>query len=150
MNFMSFQGPTFTMQVPSNWFVTSSPKFQAMFVAPPGENGVRANLAVSLTPVKENVTLEEIVKAARVTQQKEYPEYQIISEGAVSINSLEGFERIYRWHNQSRGLHVIQRQFFCLVSQVLYTITATRENNEKSEMLDPIFKKMIESFRIGV
>ncbi len=149
MNFMSFQGPTFMMQVPTNWFVTSTPSFQAMFVAPPGENELRANLAVSLTLVKESVTLEKLTKAAKDTQQKEYSDYQVIREGASSEYTVKGFERLYKWHNLEKGMRVVQRQFFCLVGQTLYTITATREDREEAESLEQVFEKIIASFEVG-
>ena len=148
MNFMHFRGPSFTMQVPTNWFITSSPKFQAMFIAPPGPDNVRANLAVSITPVDKDVTVQAVADAAKQTQQKEYPEYSILDEiEMTSADGKKGLRRVYKWYNRDKNMHIVQQQVFYLVSQMLYTITATREEREGMEAIDDMFAQMIASFK---
>ncbi len=148
MNYMQFRGPSFTMQVPTNWFVTSSIKFQAMFVAPPAPQGQRANLAISITPLEKDAAIATVVDAALKTQQKEYPEYQVLQEGEIKEASGEvGFRRVYTWYNRERETRIRQHQVFFVTAQMLYTLTATRQDDDASQFFDEIFGHMVETFK---
>jgi hypothetical protein len=145
MNFMNFEGPTFTMEVPTNWFVTSSPQFQALFLAPPGEDTIRTNFAVSMRPVEADVTVKAVAETARANQEKEYPDYDVLKEVDFTEQGGVGFQRHYRWFNQQQDAEIIQAQTFFVVKQILYTLTATRSVDSD---IDDIFDHMAASFRI--
>ncbi len=147
MQNMKFQGPTFTLQVPTNWFVASTPKFQAMFVVPPGSEEIKANLAVTIIPLKEEVNMTEILNSSKFAQEKAYKGYEVISE-VTHQNGLEGFERKFKWFNPDGEVNIIQRQLFVLFNQVIYTITATREDKAETESIEPIFTEVMASFRL--
>lgn len=146
---MNFRGPSFTMQVPTNWFITSSPQFQAMFVAPPASDGLRANLAVAITPVSAEVTVQSVAEAARQNQQKEYAEYEMLAEGSFPTNEGPGFQRQYKWYNRERDVHIMQRQVFYVSGQMLYTLTATRQEIGDATEIDQILDQMLLSFKLG-
>lgn len=150
MAFMNFQGPTFTMQVPTDWFITSSPQFQAVFTPPKdGDTGVKANLIVSIRPVKKGVTAVAIAQAAKETQQKEYPEYEVVTETAVTDAPVSYFRRLYRWYNTERKVAIVQSQAYYVHENRLYTLTATQpvigaDGNE----VDKILGQMMDSFKL--
>ena len=148
MLFMNFRGPSFTMQVPSNWYITSSPQFQAMFVAPPSAAGQRANLAVAITPVKDDVTAQSVAEAAKQTQQKEYAEYQVLTEGDYPTSAGPGYQRQYKWYNRDRDAHIMQRQVFYVAGQMLHTVTATRQESGDASEFDQILDQMLASFKM--
>ncbi len=148
MDVMTFQGPGFHLNVPTNWVVFSNPQFQAMFVAPPSPAG-RANFGIALRPVSEGTELSQISTTARKMQEKDYPQFHVIHEGDYSTAGATGFERIYTWHNDQQDVDLHQRQVMFLTNGVLTTITATRENREDAATLDLIFGAMIESFEFN-
>lgn len=146
MDFMNFQGPGFTMEVPSNWLVTSTPQVQVVFIGP-NDQGAKPNLAITIRRVKEGTTLDQIVQSAKEKQQQNYPEYTVIQEGILNNTAGMGYHRVYRWYNQDVGLRVVQQQRFFLVNDALVTLTATREDKDVNEMFDAVFEHMFESFR---
>jgi hypothetical protein len=148
MDTMNFQGPTFTMLVPTQWLITSSPRFQAIFVAPPTADGVRANLAVAMTPVQDMVTLEAVVVDARKVQETEYPQFQVLAEGPITEKAGEGFRRTYRWVSSDQNLPLQQTQEFFLRGGMLYTLTATREDREAGKVFDEPLEQMLVSFSL--
>lgn len=148
MSFMNFQGPTFTMQVPTTWFVNSSPQFQAIFTAPKGE-GVQANLIVSIRPVKAEVTAVSVAQTARDTQTREYPQYEVLEETAVTDAPVPYFRRSYRWYNTERKTAILQSQAYYVHKNRLYTLTATQpaigvDSDETNKILD----QMMDSFKL--
>lgn len=136
------------MEVPTDWFVTATPQFQALFLAPPTPDAIRANLAVSMRPVKDDVTVASVAEAARANQEREYPQYEILTEVDFTDRGGVGFQRCYRWFNQSQNAEVLQVQTFFVVKQILYTLTATRSKSSVSPELDDLFDYMVTSFRI--
>jgi len=144
---MNFQGPGFQMDVPTDWVITSSPQFQAMFIAPSETDGLRANLMITMRPVKPEVTLEEVARLAKETQQKEYTEFEVVEEGELTVSGSKGYQRLYRWFNQEAGTQVLQRQVMLMGGRVLVTLTSTRPVNEQAAPFDKQFASMIDSFR---
>lgn len=147
MQTKTFEGPGFCLEIPTDWFITSSMQFQAMFIAPPGDQGERANLAVSMTPVQSDANLRSVIESARETQEKEYPQYQVLEEQD-SIDPEGTFRRRYQWYNPKNGVRVIQLQIFWITGQILFTITTTRTNVQGAEEFENIFDKIIDSFRL--
>jgi len=150
MQYMSFQGPNFTMEVPTNWLVSASPQFQAIFVKP-GDYSISPNLVISLRPVEVGVTYKAVAESAREAQAQQYPEYEVTAEVDYGAAGGTGMMRHYKWLNADSDELVMQAQAFFVVGQLLFTLTATRGNEpDKAEAieLDNTFKYMIETFRI--
>lgn len=150
MAMMDFQGPSFTMKVPTNWFITSTPQIQTMFVAPPTEDGLYANLSITLQPLTPEATLKAVVEQTLAVQEKEYADYQLLNQELVAENGLEKARLTYTWLNENHGKHVHQRQEMFLVGEVLYTLTATRSVAESDEVqrLDAMLRHMMETFAL--
>lgn len=139
-----FQGPNFHMQVPSDWFILATPAIQAMFLGPTHEN-LRANLAISIRQVEPNVAVEQVALAAKTTQQKEYPNYQVVSEGTLTISNQPAYERYYHWVNDNVPISQLQRMV--ISDQLLFTLTATHHRTHPTEVVDTL-EQMVNAFEL--
>lgn len=146
MSMMDFKGPGFHMQVPTDWFITSSPQVQVMFLAPPSQEKVRPNLMITLRPLEPDVDLQAVARLAKETQEKEYPQYKVIEEGMLEKEPI-GFARAYSWHQADRQVDVVQRQVMFIQGQVLFTLTATRPEMNQAEIVDSLLDHMIQTFK---
>jgi hypothetical protein len=146
MKTMNFEGPGFTLQVPTNWFLTSAPQIQAMFVAPP-RDGVRANFMVTLRPLEEQVTLEAVAKSSLKTQEKEYDKFELLEAGDYKKEKLKGHMRHYKWFSKEHNAGIVQRQVLFVRDRMLTTITATRTDFPGTEDIDKAFADMLASFK---
>ena len=149
-DFMTFEGPTFTMQIPTNWFISSSPRFQAAFVSPEKEEEeeIFPNMLVAIRRMKEGANAPAVAKSAREKQQETYPDYKVLAEKEHSTDSVSAFERIYRWHNPDQRSDIQQWQAFYMHQNILYTLTATCSVTEKLPAREQIFEKMLGSFEL--
>jgi hypothetical protein len=147
MTTLHFQGPDFSLQVPSDWFNTAAPQIQAMFIAPPRQ-GVRANLMITLRPLDADIALAEIVISSLDTQKKEYAEFELLENGEYRQGDLIGHQRYYKWFSKEHNARIVQRQVMFIRAQVLYTLTTTRTDFPGVEDLDQTFSEMIKSFTL--
>lgn len=148
MNTMNFEGPGFTMQVPTNWVVTSSPQIQAMFVSPPRQGG-RANFMVTIRPVNQDVTLEQVAASALETQKKEYEKFDLLETSEFRLGELVGTQRHYTWFSQEHNAPIRQRQVILVTGGLMFTITLTRTDVKELEELDAILAEMLASFKLA-
>lgn len=152
MNFMHFQGPNFTLQVPTDWFITSNTDFQAIFIAPPVERGPGSNFAIGVRNILEPTTVEVVSRVAREIQEANYPEYSLLDEQEIIVNGVQGFYRRYTWRNPAGMLILQQQVFFVFDDNTIYTLTATRPDNpdgQDAAQLDAAFGAMFESFNLA-
>jgi len=143
--FIEYQGPSFVMQVPSNWAQSSNEQFTALFAAPP-EQDFSANLGVAITPVIEGTTVEEVAASARRYQEQDYPNYAILEEATFELNGNPAFRRVYKWRSDEHNLAISQEQVFVKAGDRLYTLTATALT-ENYGSYAPTFSKMTNSFQ---
>ena len=151
MQYMNFQGPSFILEVPVDWVVSSSPQFQAIFLGP-ADQPVRPNVLISIRPLEENVTVAQVAEQTRLNQERDYPQYEIIAEIDFTEQGGVGFLRRYRWLNTEGNTPIVQTQAFFVYNNLLYSITATRAESipeNVANLLDDIFDHMIESFRLS-
>jgi hypothetical protein len=145
-----FQGPAFSLRVPSNWFVNATPQIQAMIVEPPrGENQLRSNLIITLQAVQPDVTVDAVLQNARRTQQQEYPRFALQDEGAVTGRAVEGRYQVYTWFNEENQTEVLQTQTFYIANGILFSLTTTCSVERQDEVM-PIFGEMLGSFTIEI
>lgn len=150
MEFKHFNGPGFELQVPTDWLISSSLQFQAIFLAPEPYKGVQPNLAISLQRIKPEITVTEIAEEARRVQERDYPYFEVLSENDTTPEGGIAFQRLYQWYNTGVEQLLLQLQVFIVIPEVLFTLTATRSvvNDESALPLDDVFKYMIRSFRL--
>lgn len=149
MQYMPFEGPGFKLQFPTTWRVLATPQFQAMFVAPANEySDLRANFAIAMRGVTEDITAVSVAEEALNNQQEQYPEYKVLAENDYGEESGNTFRRDYTWLNKQQNTVVKQSQIFLVYRQVLFTITATRPLKDTNT--EPIFENMLSSFELVV
>jgi hypothetical protein len=147
MNWMTFVGPTFTLQMPTDWLAMASPQFQAMLAAPGFDGKVRPNLIIAMRQVQDDVTASAVADSTRATQEKEYPEYRVVSEQDYAAEDSQGVLRVYEWHDTAQDKRLRQVQVYFIAGRTLYTITATRAlDSTQGEALDQVFNTMLQSF----
>lgn len=142
---MDFQGPGFTLRVPSDWIVQAAPAIQAIFVSADKSLVFRPNLVITLRPLEPDVTLAQIVEFSRQSQENDYSGYALEEQGAINVGAIEGVRRAYRWFDQQQNIWIAQMQSMYVYDQVLYTLTATYAPGDK-EAVQPVFAQMFDSF----
>jgi len=150
VEYKHFEGPGFQMEVPTNWFISSSLQFQAIFLAPPPFEGIQPNLAIAVRRIQPDITVGDIAEEARLVQEREYPYFEVFSENDTTDQGGAAFQRLYQWYNRETDQLVLQLQTFVVTSEVLFTLTATRSVVEDTSGLpiDDVFMHMIRSFRL--
>jgi hypothetical protein len=149
--YKNFQGPTFKLNIPTDWLITSSPDIQAAFVAPAinkGEIDVRSNMIVSMRRLKKGVTINAVADAAKSSQEKEYTDYLLLAEKDLTKDGVAGFQRTFKWHKPDKVVGVLQQQTFFQASNMLYTLTSTRPDIDSLAEIDLIFGEMVQTFKV--
>jgi hypothetical protein len=146
MSKMLFLGPTFTLEVPTDWFVMATPQYQAVFTDPQEVDGFQANVAIAIRPVEEQVSITAVAESAKLTQTKEYPAYRVLEEETFD-QIPPAIKRTYVWHHPKLGTDIKQTQYFYLQDDRLYTLTATRlAESANVDSVDDIVNHMIDTF----
>ncbi len=147
MQTMPFFGPTFILEMPTDWFVGASAQFQATLRSPVPDGDIFPNLVIAIRRLEEGATLKEVITSARQTQEQQYPGFRAMSETPLTTNSVPGVRRRFEWRPPGRETAVHQQQVSFLAGQQLYVLTATRPTgSENAAALDGIFDHMIGSF----
>ena len=138
---MIFNGPGFSMQVPTDWSISSNSKYQAIFSATTSTGEFRPNLVVAVRRVKAEVKATDVAATARVNQEAEYNNYNLRFENELTNGS---FKRSYMWDHKESKSHIHQTQFFQINKSLLYTLTATNTSDQSD--FEELLNQMIESF----
>jgi hypothetical protein len=148
MEYKHFRGPGFTLEIPTDWFISSSPEFQAIFVAPPTPNPVQPNLVIAVRFLQPGATVNDVAAETQAIQSAEYPQYHILAEHDYTQTGGVAIQRLYQWVSEE-GTLVLQHQTFVLIGQVLYTLTATRlaGDSPDDQAVDDAFVHMMRSFQ---
>ena len=148
MTWMTFIGPTYTLDIPGDWLIMSSPEFQVMFLGPiEAGDTVRPNLLLAIQRLEAGSTAQEVAASALEAQQQDYPEFQVLDENDFSEGELTGALRTYTWHNPDQGVYLHQSQAMYVLGQSLYTLTATRgADDPKADRLDETMQVIMGSF----
>jgi hypothetical protein len=145
---IGFQGPSFTMRVPSNWVLTATPELQVVVLEPERPAGeLRANLIVSLRPVTEGLTSAAVLESTRKNQLEQYPHFKLHEEGVVNGRKGEGSYQNYTWLNPENSIPVAQVQAFFVANKMLYSITTTCDERRAKAVMY-ILGEMLNSFQI--
>ena len=148
MKTMLFLGPTFTLEVPTDWFVIATAQYQAVFSDPQEVDGFQANVAIAVRSIEAHVTVEAVAESAKQTQAKEYPAYRIIEE-ETSEQTPQAIKRTYVWTHRELGKEIKQTQYFHIEGNRLYTLTATRlANSANVDNVDAVVDRMVKTFAI--
>lgn len=148
IDFIDYQGPNFSLHVPTIWYVTSTPAAQVLFVAPQDEKypAIQANMVINQRRMQEGVTLQQLIDLSKESQKKEYTDYRLLKEEKTGAVPFEVYQRRYTWKNRE-DVPINQLQVMILSSDRLMSITATRENKDELQILDQVFAYMISSLK---
>lgn len=147
MQWMTFFGPTFTLEMPTDWFAGASIQFQAVLRSAATDGALHPNLAVAIRTLEEGASLKEVLAVAQQTQEKEYPNYKLLGESPVMVSTVPGRRRRFEWQPPERDVTVQQQQLSFLNGRQLYTLTTTRAAaSENVEEIDRLFERMLGSF----
>jgi hypothetical protein len=142
MNWMTFEGPTFRIDMPTTWLVKANQQFQAMFIAPKDEQDPifpSFTIAITATDTDLKTHFETIEKL----QTAEYPDYQVLTR---EVGANHAF-RMYSWRYPASPTPLIQQQLFLMDEENnnVYTLTATFLQKQTQEF-EPVFEAMMKSF----
>ncbi len=144
-----FQGPGFIMYLPTDWFISSSLQFQAIFLAPKAEDDSRANLTVAIRQLEEGADFKSFMEGMKQERQENYDQYEMLEENDYTQEGGTGFQHTYRWYNPNQDRMIVQVQAVYLVGPVLFTLTGTVAEQYAGDFV-PTFIGMIDSFRVTV
>lgn len=140
-NYVEYKTTLFSIKYPANWSRVSYAGFVVAFEDPYRES--KNSFAIS-RKVMDSFTPESVAVSEKQSQSANYPWYQVISEGPTNNSA---YKRVYKWHDPDRG-DITQIQVWIKNDNVLYTIIATLLTSE-TDMYEPIFNWMIDSFKIN-
>jgi len=147
---VEFQGPGFTMEVPSEWRVMASPQFQAIFFSPLiGQDPRRANLTVALQDVPDDTTARALVDVLNRMQADSYPDFSVVCETADAAGEVSKIQRTLRWRNPSSGETVLQHQACHVRDGLACILTGSRPDGLPDDVatgVDGVFQRMLASF----
>jgi hypothetical protein len=146
MEFKHFSGPGFEMQVPTDWFISSSPHFQAMFTSPEGEGGVKANLVVSIEPITKNYGLKEARAALQESKSFVMKGSEVISEVETKLDGLPAFHGLYKVTPEGAAKPIVLRQVVCTSKKMIISLIASRTVGVEPEF-DQAIAVMIDKFK---
>ena len=146
VDWMVYHGDNYMIQVPTNWVVTSSERFQAVFLLP----GFSANVVIAVRRVQPGVSAVEFAQATRSQQEDEYPNYTLLEEGDFPVSEGNGYYQLYSWVQPEDNLSTLQRQAFLVVddNQYLLTTTLTGDLPMQDNELDGIMLRICQSFTV--
>jgi len=143
IQWVNFEGPTFTLQVPSTWVVKANPQFQAMFIAEKeDEETIFPSLTIAILP-SENTLADHFTQVGTL-QAEEYPRYEVVEEQQMG----ESFRRISQWFHMPSSTSLWQvQQFFTNPERgsAIYTVTATYLPQQADRVSDSL-ATMLDSF----
>ena len=152
---MRFVGPTFELNVPTDWFVLAAPQYQTMFLSPQTAEGWRANLTITLRPLEDDTStpqqfLESILQPVPVTEEEQTGLLEVLEQGAMKIGGIDGVYGIRRITNSETGEVAHQRIVIAVHDDTIYIFGATRPTDGDTALLekvDAIFEQMFVSLR---
>ena len=140
-----FQGPGFSLQIPTDWLITSDQNFQAIFLAI-NESKPRPNLSIAMRKLDDDVTLADVINITQRTKQEQYENYQSLE--SIQPSEFAWIHR-YQWHQPELGIGIYQVQVAFLVQNILFTLLGTCLVSQVGTY-DSVFTDMYSSFRINL
>lgn len=147
INMKRFNGPGFALAIPTDWYTTSTPELQAIFVSPTAENGRRASLTVSIRLLEDDADLQTLAATVDNTRAQTHDSYERIAEEDYTESGGSGFQHYYRWFSPENNSAVYQLQTFFLAGNVLFTLTGSMPEGLQQDYLQLLIL-ITNSFRI--
>ncbi len=156
MSVMHFVGPTFALDVPTDWTVLSIPQYQTIFLSPQASAGWRASFIVTLRARDKNEasTPHELVKAVLAayleTGEAHNTPATVLEEGPFAFGDVEGYGGKVQFTDPQTGQAVRQTMAVAFYQEMAHVFSATRPAEGDAALLgkvDAIFERMFETLR---
>lgn len=134
MEFKQFKGPGFETMIPTDWFISSSPQFQAIFTAPKKAGHGVANLMIRMEQVYKGYGMPEVRKIMKEGIQKRGKAAETILEEESKLGGLPAFHGLYKVTPAKNSKPVLVRQMVCADKTMMMIITASREAGDEPEL----------------
>lgn len=146
---MWFAGPSFGLEVPTDWFAFASPEHQTVFLSPPTAEGERANLTITLRPASPGLTAEQFTDALAQAAAQIGLQPEVLSRETIALGEQRGLEVVQRFLTPQGGGPALQRQVVAVHGGFAYVLSATRPTTMAEALgahVDAIFARMFGTF----
>jgi len=123
---MQFDGPTFVLDVPTDWFAVSAPEYQTAFLAPPDAQGQRASFTIAIRPLLEQVTARQFAEVIEQTYDQLGVTYQLLSQDMVKLGEIEGYATTSLISSAEGSALLRQQQIVAVTDDLIYVLIASR------------------------
>jgi hypothetical protein len=153
---MRFVGPTFTLDVPTDWFVLSAPQYQTTFLSPQAKEGWRASFIITLRALDQNETptprefIEAAMAAYRAAGETHDSPTEVLETGTLPFGDMEGHYGRVQFADPQTGQAVCQTVAVAFYREMAHVFSATRVADGDAALLDKvdaIFEQMFASLR---
>lgn len=149
MQTMLFQGPNFTLRVPSTWLVTSNKDVQVIFLGPQIGN-VRAAFGIELGTDNEVENLSDFIEQYNNGQSSRSDNFEIKFSADHSKDNYQAIHQIVQAKQPGADMKLEKNQVFYLLEGTLIIIATTQPaDTDVRNNIQDLFVKMINTFRFG-
>ena len=149
MQTMLFQGPNFTLRVPSTWLVTSNKDVQVIFVGPQICD-LRAALGIELGTDNTVENLAEFVEQYNRDQGAKAGNFEVKFSADHSKENYQAIHQIVQADQRGVDLRLEKNQVFYLLEGTLIILaTSQPADTDVRNNIQDLFVKMINTFRFG-
>lgn len=142
-----FTGPTFTLDVPSNWIIAANPDAQALFTAPDEGLPTPTTMAIMIRNVTPEVQAEPALQQLVAKQQAEYNQYEILNQEAFTISGEDAYAVQTRWYSPENDVWIEQWQAIVGRVPFMYVILLTMPEGTSAEYVEQLYA-MRDSFAL--
>lgn len=149
MDTMHFIGPTFALDVPTDWFVVSSPEYQTAFLAPRDAQGRRASFIVAIKPMSKPVTAQQFAELIQQTYDHLDVSREVLDTGEVSLGGVRGYAITSLLSRTEDSARMWQRQVVAVNGDLIYVLVAVRSadlTGPAADVIERSFAAMFDSF----
>lgn len=122
---MQFDGPTFALDVPTDWFAVSAPEYQTAFLSPPDARGQRASFTVAIRPLLEQVTARQFAEAIGQSYDQLDVSYEVLSGEAARLGEIEGYATTSLISSAEGSALLRQQQIVAVTDELIYVLIAS-------------------------
>ncbi len=149
MDTMHFIGPTFSLDVPTDWFVISSPEYQTAFLAPRDARGHRASFTVAIKPVLRPVTAQQFAEFIQEIYDQTGVSREVLETEEVSLGEVKGYAITFLLSRGEDSVPMWQRQVVAINGDLIYVLVAARLadlTGPAANLIERSFAMMFDSF----
>lgn len=146
---MQFDGPTFALVVPTDWFVVSAPEYQTAFLAPPDARGQRASFTIAIRPLPGPVTAQQFAEVITQTYDRLGVTHEVLSRDVLKLGEVEGHAITSLLSQPDGDTPLRQQQVVAVNDDLIYVLVASRPADlpdPAAEAIDRSFATMFGAF----